>query len=65
MRSAVANWERPVSKCQSSPASRSCSPSQTPEKKRDLDKIHTFFLKSRVGGMTGLSDILNTAVKYN
>lgn len=44
MRSAVANWERPVSKCQSSQASQSCSPLQTPEKKGDPDKIHTYVL---------------------
>lgn len=39
MTSAVVNLEHPVSKRQSSPASRSCSPSQTPENQTDYDKI--------------------------
>lgn len=42
MRSAVANWERPVSKCQSFPASLSCSLSRTPETKRGPDKMHAY-----------------------
>lgn len=57
MRSAVANWERPVSKCQSFPASLSCSLSRTPETKRGPDKMHAY-----VRG--GLNDQKNIAVKY-